>query len=651
MSHSLWVPLRLHAADPAPRAGAPIKVFGRLAPGVELAEAQAELAARAQRAAEEFPDTHRHIRPVVKPYVESLWSAVEDAEIQTVVLYAANLFFIGLLAVCAANVATLVFARTAARESEISVRTALGASRARIAGQLFVEAAVLSSAAAVLGLAFAYYALQWVRDSVTAAQQSRLMFWWNDALSPQTFVYAGVLAAVAALIVGVVPALKATGRNVQDVLKHAGAGSTAGLRFGGVWTGVVVVQAGLTVVFLAMVGTLGWGFYFHNAGDRALAVPASEYVVMRLNLDREPSATAMSPDEEARSRARLGVLYEAFSRRAAAEAGVRAVAFGSRLPGMNHPVQPIEIAGNLDQAAGVLVRTALVSVGLLDTLQASLVAGRMFIEADLAPGREVAIVDQSFVRHVLGGGGAVGRQFRTAARNVETTGDQRLQRLADGEQPETWVEIIGVVRDLTVESHKTAGDAVVYRPAAAGSVTPLRVAVRVAGPMPPVMWRLRVIAAEVNAGLRLDDMQTLDQVHAADRVAIEFFLRLLAGIGAVALVLATAGIYALMSFTVAQRAAEIGIRLALGAGARRIVITTFARALAQVSAGVAAGVVPAAALAAAIGPEVAISAGRSSAALIAAAAGAITVGVTALACVAPARRALRIQPIEILKVT
>ena len=97
-----------------------------------------------------------------------------------------------------------------------------------------------------------------------------------------------------------------------------------------------------------------------------------------------------------------------------------------------------------------------------------------------------------------------------------------------------------------------------------------------------MMWRLRVIAAEIDPALRLDEVLTLDQVGTSDRVAIEFFLRLLAGIGVVALVLATAGVYALMSFTVARRTAEIGIRLALGASARRIVFATFARALAQV---------------------------------------------------------------------
>src|SRR6185436_18476933 len=131
--------------------------------GMAISTAQAELDATARSAAVQFPATDGYLNPVVKPYVESLWSAVEDATMQTTVFYSANFFFIGLLALCGANIATLVFARTATRETEISVRTALGASRARIAGQLFAEALVMSVLAAGIGLTVAAYALKWVK--------------------------------------------------------------------------------------------------------------------------------------------------------------------------------------------------------------------------------------------------------------------------------------------------------------------------------------------------------------------------------------------------------------------------------------------------------------------------------------------------------
>ena len=636
-AHSLWVPLQLDEVEYPRRAGTPIKIFGKLAPGVGIGGAQAELTAIARRLASDYPDTHRHINPVVQGYVDSLWSTAADSKGLRVVLYGANLFFLGLLGLCGANIATLVFARTATRDTEISVRTALGASRARIAGQLFAEALVLSSIAAIVGLTVAFYGLQWVKHTVGVASGNRLMFWWNDQLSAQTFVYAAVLAVGAALIIGVIPALKATGGKVQERLRNATGGSAAGLKFGGVWTGVIVTQVGVTVIFLSIIGTVGWGLYFGNAGNRQVNFHASQYVGARLTMDRE--ATIPADEDDVLFRRRFRALFTQFADRVASEPGVAAVTFGAHYPNSNLTEMPVEVDGVPLAAVGErAVQTTSVATDFLETFDAPLVAGRQFTEADAAPGQHIAIVDQTFVRQVLGGQDAVGRRLRHAAFGERAAGP--------------WIEIVGVVKDLTVDINKTKYNAVVYRPAAAETLHPIRVAVRVNGDPAPMLWRLRVIAADVDPSMRLDEMLTLDQVGTADRVAIAFFLRIVAGIGIVALVLATAGMYALMAFTVARRTSEIGIRLALGANPRRIVFATFARALAQMGAGVIVGTIPAAALAVNISPEV--SAGADpirSAAVICVSSAVFMATVTALACVVPARRALRIQPIETLKTT
>jgi predicted permease len=665
VNHSLWVPLQLGDSGHDPRGGSAIRIFGRLAEGATLEQAQAELTAVALRMAGAFPDTHTHLRPVVKLYIDSMWSAIDDSAMQRTVIYSANLFFVGLLLLCGANVATLVFARTVTRDEEISVRTALGASRARIVGQLFVEAMVLTTMAAGLGLAFAYYALLWVKQTIAAGQGTPIWFWWDDRLSPGSIAYACVLAVAAAIVVGVVPALKATGPRVQDRLRHATGGSATGLKFGGAWTGVIVMQVGVTVVFIALATTLGWGLYFQNAGDRQLTIAGDRYVVFRMNVDREiaPGAVVQARQDQ-QHRRRLRDVYERFAGRLASEPGIRGVGFASRLPGMHLTSIPIEIDG-MEAAARdgmTQVRAAPVSPGLLPLLQARLVAGRTFTDADADPARPVAIVDRTFMRTVLGGGTAVGRRIRSVALLQESErpvtrmgGDAKVRSYennrasADSRGP--WIEIVGVVDDLTADVHKSAADAVIYQPAHADAVWPLYVAVRADGDTAATMWRLRVVGAGIDPSLRLDEMQTLDQLSLADRVAIEFFLRLVAGVGVVALVLATAGVYALMSFTVARRTAEIGIRLALGADARRILLATFTRALAQVGAGVVIGLIPAIALVAGLAPEVSVKATGATAALIGVSAASAVILLTLAACLGPARRTLRIQPIETLKST
>jgi predicted permease len=626
IAHSVWVPLKLNDVSYPRRGGLPIKMFGRLAPGVEWAAAQAQLTAVSRRMAADYPDTHRHLHPVVDGYVDSLWSSQQENHIQRIIMYAANFFFLGLLALCGANIATLVFARTATRDVEISVRTALGASRRRIAGQLFAEAMVLSSIAAIIGLTVSVYGLRWVTHTITAAQGARLMFWWNDQLSASTVVYAAVLAVAASLIIGVVPALKATRSNVQERLKYSTGGSSRGLRFGGVWTAVIVVQIAVTMVFVAIVGTLGWGIYFGNAGDRALNFPAAQYLSLRLAFDHEAPQLF---------RAR----FDQFAERVNAEPGVAAITYGTHLPGMDLGEMILEVEGMPELRANndpPYVRAANTAINYFATFQAPIVAGRTFSESDLAPNRHVAIVDRTFVTRVLGGQDAIGRRIRTAAQDDAAAGP--------------WLEIIGVVRDLDADTNKHFEDAVVYRPSPVEAATSVRVAVHTTSDPMALIRRLRVIAAGVDPSLRLDTFKTVDQLSAIDRIALDFFLRILTGIAGVALVLALAGVYALMSFTVARRTQEIGIRIALGANPRRIVRSTFGRALLQITVGLILGAVPAGLLAGGLAPEV--SAGADGAAIYVCLGTAVfMIAVTALACFAPARRALRIQPVETLKTT
>ena len=207
----------------------------------------------------------------------------------------------------------------------------------------------------VCGLTFAKFALQWVKHTLTIAQGRPIMFWWNDDLSLVTFVYAAVLAVVAALIVGVTPALKATGRRVQDRLRHASGASSARLKFGGVWTVVIVMQVAVTVVFVAIVGILGWAAYVSNGGERPRYFPDTEYVGMQLLFERagvnavNASATPrLTPPRRPRPRAaergrRVRAVHDELARRLSAEPGIVGVTYAGRLPGTNQDETRVEI--------------------------------------------------------------------------------------------------------------------------------------------------------------------------------------------------------------------------------------------------------------------------------------------------------------------
>jgi putative ABC transport system permease protein len=255
VNHNLWMPFRDDGAPLKRGEGPPITVFGRLAPDVKLAAAQAELAAVTASAASADRESQLRLRVELRTYVASLASSV-DTSAQYIALYALNLAFIALLVLCSANVATLVFGRTVTREAELTVRTALGASRGRVVSQLVAEALVLASVAAVAGLGTARVALGWVRTAWEQGQGSAMPFWWDEHIGLETVLYTALLVTIAALMIGGIPALKATGAEMQQRLKNAGAGST--MTFGGLWTSVIVAQVALTVVFLLSVVSLGW---------------------------------------------------------------------------------------------------------------------------------------------------------------------------------------------------------------------------------------------------------------------------------------------------------------------------------------------------------------------------------------------------------
>jgi putative ABC transport system permease protein len=623
-THHIWIPLRGHAGS-APGEGPGLVVFGRLARDTTKAQAQAELLTIGQRTAVDEPKTHEHLRPQLVPYVRLFFDSF-DVQVGLAI---ANVFVVMLLVLVSANVALLMFARAASRESEIAVRSALGASRARIVAQLFVEGLVLAGLAVIVGLVAARFGLQTLVGALEAEGRS-LPFWRSDSLTATTVIYAGALTILSAALISVIPALKVTSRGLQARLRQSTAGG-GGFRFGGVWTLVIAAQVAATLAFPAA------AFFFHRvvvAGQTGdIGFSTARYLSARLEIDRGRGPGVPMDTTEQAFGSRLGRIYTELERRVASEPQVAGLTFADQLPGTSHPRWWIEVEGVSappTSAWGHPVSSALVSPNFFDVLGAPILAGRAFAAADLEPVPAAVIVNQSFVSQVLVGQNPVGRRIRRV-------------RVADRPtEPGPWLEIVGVVRDLGMGAARVG----LYQPIAPDAAPVLRIAIGVRGTPESFAARFRAIAREVEPTLQIHDLMPLDDARASGWIESRYLSRVLALLSAIALLLSLTAIYSVMSFTVSRRTQEIGLRAALGANRRRVIGTIIRRPLAQVGLG---NVVGAILVALAFVGLFETTPTRVETAAIAAYA-VLMMGVCLLACVVPARRALRIEPASALRV-
>ena len=653
VSHELWMPLRTDIVDQAPRSRPAITVFGVLAPGATLETAEAELTVLGRRAAIELPATHEHLQPRVEPYAKAVFSDLAAAEVGF--MFSIYFFAAMLLVLVCGNVALLRFAQAATRESELVVRSALGASRSRIVAQLFAEALVLGGVAAVVGLVAAQFALHAWGVDFLEGNLGRLPFWFDLRLSPATVLFAIGLTVLGSAIAGVVPALKVT-RGMGSRLRQAAAGA-GGLQFGGVWTAVIIVQVAVTVAFPAIVYVLQWDLRHTQTFEAGFA--AEEYLAVRIERDTPIVRGADAESTRLAQGASFASTVDELRRRVAAEPGVAGVTFVDRLPRTGHPDDDIElydgstVTAQSPRVEGADPRPPLreatvahIDPSYFDVLEAPILAGRSFHTGDLAPGGRVAIVDQSFVDQVLQGRNPIGQRVRF----VEDADD------AAAEDSDPWYEVVGVVNELGMGSPSQRGRAAgFYLPATPDRLDRLYMMVHVRGDPMTLVPQLREIAAAVDPTLALSELQRVDEVLNNSLWITRLWLRVTILMTAIALLLSLAGIYAVLSFTVSRRTREIGIRVALGARRPRVFGNIFRRPLSQVGLGVLAGsALIAAAATMAPGTNFAWADGLSGglslkqvAMLLAYAT--LMLGVCLLACVVPTRRALGVEPTEALR--
>ena len=622
INHRFWVPLQLQPAGYAPLEGAAVRVFGRLAPGATQAQANTEVAALVQRTAAATPRTHEHLRPRVLAYGGE--SPGDTTWLEFAITHLPILLVLG---VACMNVGTLLYARTATRDAEISVRYALGASRGRIIAQLFVEALVLAAIAAVVGLLGANFAVKWGMNAFYSGQTGAMPFWVNPGLKVTTVIYAGLLTVLGAALLGVLPALKVTGKGVQSQLRNLGAGGST-LRFGWVWTTVMIVQVALTVICIPP----AMGITSESVRDIRIRgmFPTKEYLAAKVGLDRE--ATAAGDEAKDVFTRRFEQTFAELARRVAQEPGVVAVTFGDRLPGMGVAVRGAEFEASAGQELTEITNlwANAVGPGFFEAFQIPLVAGRDFHDGDRAADARTVLVNEAFARRYMNGGSPVGRRVRYTT--------------SDPARPEPWLEIVGVVRDIGMTPTDLGEAPYVFRAVSVVTANPLVMGIRTSGDPAALAPRLRVIAAGLDPGLRLDDLRTLDNLAWRIDVPQMVMAGAIATVVGLGLFLSAAGIFSLMSVSVARRTREIGLRAALGATPGRLLGGIFTRALVLIGSGIAAGN---AVLLTVVALSTEVDMATIAGALLLTSAVMLTVGL--LACVEPARRALRIQPTEALK--
>ncbi|MEZ5316843.1 MAG: ABC transporter permease [Vicinamibacterales bacterium] len=625
--HQVWLPLA-DRAGVEPREGTEVRILGRLADGVAAADAKAEVAALTRSVAARDPEAFERLRPSVLPTWHLMFGFPAEGGLRSLPEFYPLQFALLLpLLVACVNVGLLIFARTATRASEFAVRTALGASRARILIQVFTESLVLAVIASGAGLLI----LGWLPGRLMTMVGLTLPYWIDPRLTLATVIRALALAAGSAAIAGVVPALRLTGASIQRNIQRARA-RRSGVRFGGLSSALIVIDVAVAIVAIGFAAGV-WGKIQSTRPNEAMdGIRAAEYLSATLDVSGAPGDSAADRERRA-ARTQAGLVE-----RLRAEPGVRAATFGTALPRMDHRIRYIEIEapdGSVD-ATPRQVAMARVATDFFTELGRPILAGRAFESRDLSAEVRSVIINTTLVDHAFGGRSPIGRRVRYVTR--------------DGAPAGPWLDVVGVVGRLGAHALTPDRDDGLYEPLAPGAVNPVRLAIHTTGDPAALAPRVRALALDVDPRAVVSAFTPLDRVYEQDWYVlglIELGGVLLVG---VLLSLAASALYAILSFTVTERTREIGIRVALGADPWRVARHVARRAILQVGLGVLIGLPLAGRLMFEFLEVSGFEPSTGTAVFLALAQGAAVLVVVSLAaCTVPTLRALRIMPVEALR--
>jgi len=594
------------------------EVIARLADGVTIPQARSELATITARLARDFPQTNQGIETTIVNYNER--ATPNQIRLMFFSLMGAVGF---VLLIACSNVANLLLARSAERAKEVGVRLSLGASRARVIGQLLVESVMLSLLGGIAGIPLAYAGIR-IFDSLT--QNVGKPYWMEFSIDPIVLVFFFTICFVTGVVFGLAPALHVSKTSLNEVLKEGGRSGSSGMRAHRWTSGLLVVQVALTLVLLAGAGFMMRSFFVLYRLDLGFETP--RLLTMQINLNDRKYPTAVERNAFARR----------LQERLAGIGALDAVTTASNFPLTGGWGLELSIDGRTDPNARRPIVT-LVSVGAsyFDTLGIRLLRGRGFTASDETSGRGGVIVNQRFADMYFKGEDPLGRQI-SVTEQAPNGIDLRSQ---------TIIGVSTIVRQRDVQNIEP--DPVVYIPYFSGANQGRNVAVivRIPGGMTAAVPLIRQAVLELDADIPVFNVRTMDELLAQRRWQYRIFGGMFAVFAAIALLLAAVGLYAVMAYSVTQRTQEIGVRMVLGAPPREVVWLFLRRAFVLVAIGLTIGMSGAFGVGRLLQSLLVQSTGRDVPVLLSISLLMIVVAVTA--CVWPARRATRLNPVAALR--
>jgi putative ABC transport system permease protein len=554
INQNVWLPLQIDLTTFERGGGYTVHAFGRLNPGVTLDQARADFASIAAALAERY-EQNKNVTTSIKPFQQEFVSA----EARTVVsaMFVSVLF---VLLIACSNVANLMLARTAARQKDIAVRAALGAGRWRILVHVLTESVALASAGAVIAYYVADFSLEITNRAMVAADRES-PFWIDLSIDWKVLAFGACAAIAAGVFAGLVPALRATRTDVNEHLKEGSKGS--GAPASSLSRTLVTAEIALSCILLVCSGLMIRSVVNLNA--QPLGIETANLLTGRIGLPG-----TMYPDQESRTR-----FFDELVKRLQAHPEALDATVAGTYPGIDGPLMPYRTRDMEVPASGSLPWTNYAGVmdNYADLLGIELRRGRWFDSRDHANSEPVVVIDEGFAREVFPGADPIGQQLMIGADDESTR----------------WRTIVGVSEPLLLDQLDDPYHPAAFVPLKQARGGLLTVAVRTRGDPLAFSQALRETVFEIDRDIPVYWVRTLGNWIWAGNFIAQLVSVLFSIFAIIAVVLAAAGIYGVLAYSVSQRTREIGVRRALGAVDGRILNMVLGQGLLQLGIGLGIG--------------------------------------------------------------